>query len=181
MARTPPGQGAPGRFLCISGQQSLDRWIVEVRLQPDVNRRPMSRTHLLVDDPWHCEICDAGGSQGYTGPGGHQAHYSRPLRSLLHNVWPEAFCFTACESSIEGKRTHSPREKYKRLVSKISGSNCDPAGKPVTNREYRNESFSQDRFNGKPLPRFGVAKEAQVQCSIPQRGNLLSGDQFSQP
>ena len=74
-------------------QQSLDRGIVEVRLQPDVDRRPMSRTHLLVDDSRHCEICDTGWSQGYTGPGGHQAHYGWPLWSFLHNIWPEPFCF----------------------------------------------------------------------------------------
>jgi len=51
----------------------------------------------------------------------------------------------------------------------------------VASREYRNESFSQDRFNRQPIPRFAVAKETQIQCSIQQRGHLLSGDQFSQP
>src|SRR5260370_12427246 len=75
-------------------QQGFDRGIVEVRLQPDVDRRPMSRTHLLVDDSRHCEICHAGRSQRYSGPGGNQTHYGWPLGSFLPNIWPEPFGFS---------------------------------------------------------------------------------------
>ena len=31
-------------------QKRFDRWIVEFRLQPSVNRRPTTGAHLLVDD-----------------------------------------------------------------------------------------------------------------------------------
>src|SRR5580693_1245283 len=124
--------------------EGFDRGIVEVRLQPNINRRPMARAHFLVDDPRHCEICHTGRSQRYTGPGGNQTHDGWPLRSLLDDIWPEPFRFTAGESPIESKGSHSPREKYKRLVSKISGTNCEFAGKFVTSREHCNESFSQD-------------------------------------
>jgi hypothetical protein len=36
-------------------QKSFDRGIVEISLQPDVNGRPMARTHLFENDSRHCE------------------------------------------------------------------------------------------------------------------------------
>src|SRR5580700_9302615 len=122
--------------------EGFDRGIVEVRLQPNINRRPMARAHFLVDDPRHCEVCDAGRSQRYAGPGGNQAHHGWPLWSFLHNVRPEPFCFTAGESPIESKGSHPPREKYERLVAEISRTNREFTGKFVTSWEYCDELFS---------------------------------------
>jgi hypothetical protein len=141
----------------------------------------MTRTHLLVYDSWHCEVCDTGWSQRYAGSGGNQAYYRWPLWSLLHNIWPEPFRFTTCQSPIVSKGTHPPREKYKRLVSEISETNAGTTGKFVASREYGNESFSQDRLNRQPIPLLGIAKETEVQRSIQQSRQLLSCDQFSQP
>src|SRR5258708_25356673 len=128
----------------------------------------MAGTHSLVDDSRHCEVCDTGWSQRYTGPCGNQAYYRWPLWSLLHNIWPEPFCFTACQSPIVSQGTHPPREKHKRLVPQISGTNGGATGQFLASREHGNESFSQNRFNRQPIPSFAVAKETQVQRSIQQ-------------
>jgi hypothetical protein len=61
---------------------------------------------------------------------------------------------------------HPAREEHKRLVSQISRTNYGFTGEFVANREYGNEALSQDRFEQKPIPRFAVAKEAQIQGSI---------------
>jgi hypothetical protein len=87
----------------------------------------------------------------------------------LHDIRPEPFRFTTCDSAIKSQGSHPARKMYKRLVSEISGTNCGIAGKPVTSREDRDESLSQDRFNRKPMSLFAVAKEAQIQRSIQQR------------
>jgi hypothetical protein len=87
----------------------------------------------------------------------------------LHNIWSEPFGFTTCDGAIKSKGPHPSCEKYKRIISQISGTDCGMAGKSVTSGEYGDESLSQDRFNRKPVPLFAIAKEAQIQRSIQQR------------
>ena len=143
-------------------QQSFDRGIVEVRLQLRVNRCPMLRTHLLVDDTRHREVCDA--RQELT------IHRTRRLPGALRSAIVERLAQrltrdpSASQRPIVRSKARGPirrAKKYKRIISQISGTYCGIAGKSVTSREYRDESLSQNRFNQEPISLFAVAKEAQ--------------------